>query len=182
MRREWLKRRTKSVNPNADQEITQEMQMVKNIVLVCFVALIASACDSTGIYDQNISTDNEAWNRKSVARFEVNITDTLSANNVYINLRNTSDYPNSNLYLFVTTTAPNGATIKDTLECILADSYGKWLGKGVGKIKDNQIPYKRMVKFPVSGTYTFEVEQAMRVESLPGIVNVGLRIERAQSN
>ncbi|MBN1990601.1 MAG: gliding motility lipoprotein GldH [Bacteroidales bacterium] len=156
------------------------MQTVKIIALACFIALIASACDSNGVFDQNISTENEVWNRKNIARFEVDITDTTLANNLYVNLRNTTDYPNSNLYLFVTTTAPNGAVIRDTLECILANSYGKWLGKGIGKIKDNQILYKRMVRFPVAGAYTFEVEQAMRVDKLPGIVNVGLRIETVQ--
>jgi len=82
--------------------------------------------------------------------------------------------------LFIKTVFPNGKFSNDTLECVLADEKGKWLGTGLGDIYDNQIPFKRNVRFPMAGTYRFEIEQGMRTETVPLIMDVGLRIEKAE--
>jgi gliding motility-associated lipoprotein GldH len=68
----------------------------------------------------------------------------------------------------------------DTLDCILADEKGKWLGSGIGDIYDNQIPFKRNVRFPLPGTYSFEIQQGTRKDDIPLIMDVGLRIEKAE--
>jgi gliding motility-associated lipoprotein GldH len=94
-------------------------------------------------------------------------------------VRNTSLYPMSNLYLFITTIAPSGHSIRDTVEVILADEKGKWLGSGLGDIWDLQQLYKENVRFAQQGRYIFEYEQAMRTEKLPFILDVGLRVEKA---
>ena len=83
-----------------------------------------------------------------------------------------------NLFLFVTTTSPNGSTLRDTFECYLADERGKWTGSGWGDIYDNQFIYKGNIRFPVSGVYTFEYVQAMRTDKLDYISDIGLRIEK----
>jgi gliding motility-associated lipoprotein GldH len=88
-------------------------------------------------------------------------------------------YPFSNLYLFITTTAPSGDFVKDTVDVILADEKGKWKGRGLGDIWDLQQLYKQNVRFAQRGTYHFEYVQAMRMEKLPFILDVGLRVEKA---
>ena len=73
---------------------------------------------------------------------------------------------------------PNGGLLKDTVNCVLADNRGKWLGKGVGDLWDLRIPYVGGFKFAQSGKYIISLEQAMRVEDgLKGITDVGLRVE-----
>jgi gliding motility-associated lipoprotein GldH len=54
------------------------------------------------------------------------------------------------------------------------------MGKGVGDLWDNQLLFKPSVKFPQAGKYKIEYEQAMRVDPLPYITDVGLRVERVQ--
>ncbi|HOP03402.1 MAG TPA: gliding motility lipoprotein GldH [Tenuifilaceae bacterium] len=141
------------------------------------ISIIITSCDNYDIYNQNIMIPNEVWHMDSIAHFNVNISDTVSSHNIYINLRNTVNYPNSNLYLFIETHAPTGAKLRDTMECILANSRGEWLGKGFGRIRDNQIPYKVEIRFPSQGDYHFSIQQAMRVRELKEVVSVGLRIE-----
>jgi gliding motility-associated lipoprotein GldH len=102
----------------------------------------------------------------------------VSLHNVYINIRNASGYAYSNLYLFLDTKYPNNSMSRDTIECILADPSGKWLGDGSGDIWDNQILFKKNVRFKQIGTYKFRYEQAMRMPKLPMIMDVGLRIEK----
>lgn len=153
--------------------------MLKNkFLIVLFSALALASCDKKGVYEGNISTSNSIWAKNNVAKFIAPINDTVSYHNIYINLRNTTDYQNCNLFLFIATTAPSGATQLDTIECFLADDQGKWLGKGFGYIRDSQIPYKRSIRFPQKGDYKFEIKQAMRTDTLTGISSVGVRIEK----
>jgi gliding motility-associated lipoprotein GldH len=70
--------------------------------------------------------------------------------------------------------------VKDTIEVILADNRGKWLGSGLGDIWDLQQIYKENIRFAQQGRYTFEYQQAMRTEKLPFILDVGLRVEKVK--
>ncbi len=151
-----------------------------NLTIVIILFFAFTSCDRTGVYEENIDTSNSTWAENNIAKFIAPIEDTVSYNNIYINIRNTTDYPNCNLFLFIATTSPAGATQIDTIECSLADDQGKWLGKGFGYIRDNQIPYKRNVRFPQKGDYKFEIKQAMRTDSLIGISSVGVRVEKSK--
>jgi gliding motility-associated lipoprotein GldH len=150
-----------------------------NRIFIALSLLIGfSSCDSKRIFEENTEISNSVWDASEKVKFEVTITDTISGNNVLINIRHAGFYPYSNLFLFVNTTFPNGKTTRDTVECMLADDKGKWFGKGLGDLWDARILFKRNVRFSQSGTYIFEYEQAMRVEQLPGVMDVGLRIEK----
>ena len=119
------------------------------------------------------------WNKENIIQFKVNISDTVSSHNIYINLRNGSKYPYSNIFLFITTHAPNGVSVRDTFEITLADNRGKWLGKGIGNAFSNQVLYLKNVRFPYRGIYVFDIEQAMWNIKLAHIIDVGLRIEKS---
>lgn len=152
----------------------------KLIMLGMGIALCLCSCDPTRVYEQYKNIPAEGWEKDSVAIFNVKVEDTLSMNNVYINLRNTSSYPFSNIYLFVRATAPTGAYTIDTVEYMLADQFGRWQGKGFSKILDNRLIFRKFVRFPRSGIYRIEIQQGMRMEVLPHVSDVGLRIEKAE--
>lgn len=140
--------------------------------------ILLSSCDSKRVYEQNVDIPENIWDKDKPVYFDVPITDTVSLHNVYINIRNASGYGYSNIYLFLDTKYPNNTISRDTIECILADPSGKWLGDGSGDIWDNQILFKKNVRFRQIGTYKFRYEQAMRMPKLPMIMDVGLRIEK----
>jgi gliding motility-associated lipoprotein GldH len=151
---------------------------IYNIALL-LIFLVFNGCDNQAIYDQSIPIKDEIWNRDNVLEFQVEIQDSIRPNDFYIQLRNTTDYPYSNLYFFLDTEFPNGEIIRDTIQCILAEPNGKWIGEGLGKIKSNRILLRNNVRFPYSGYYLFRVEHAMRVVDLAGIADFGIRIELA---
>ncbi|HOY38161.1 MAG TPA: regulatory iron-sulfur-containing complex subunit RicT [Bacteroidales bacterium] len=148
------------------------------LAIVFLISSFSISCDRNKIYEKYIKIDNMVWNDKNYIRFEKEITDTVSRHNIYILVRNATQYRYGNLWVFVSTTAPNGNKDTDTVECVLADKNGKWLGDGMGDLWDNEILWKRNVTFPYQGNYVFQFEQGMRIENLPGILDVGLRIER----
>ena len=144
------------------------------------VAILFPACDSKRYFEENKAIFKGSWKSEEKAHFDVQITDTLSRYDFFLNVRNSVDYPYSNLYLFIHTTNPVGKKSQDTVECQLSDYAGKWLGSGFGSIKFNRFLIQKGVNFRQKGRYTFEIEQAMRVKELKGIVDVGVRIEKEQ--
>lgn len=144
------------------------------------VALICmTSCDPKRLYEKNEKIVNNNWDQNVPLVFLVNITDTAQPDNVYINVRNAGFYEFSNLFLFINTRFPQGQMERDTVECVLASPDGKWLGEGLGDIFDNRILFKKDVRFPQAGEYRFELIQAMRINPLPGIMDAGIRIEKA---
>lgn len=147
---------------------------------ICLFLLVLS-CDSNKVFEEYIEVENANWQKENIANFEFEAMDTVTAHNLYINIRNTGDYAFSNIYLFVTMQGPDGGLLKDTVNCILANNRGKWLGKGVGDLWDLKMPYVGGFKFAKKGKYIVSFEQAMRVENgLKGITDVGLRVEKTK--
>ncbi len=135
-------------------------------------------CGNHSLVNESMNVDENSWDVNQKLKIDINIDDTSSTYNFYINVRNTADYKYSNFFLFIKTTFPDGKTAIDTLECILADISGKWIGKGNDKIKDNRILFKKDAIFPAKGKYVFEIEHAMRDKIISGIKSVGLQIEK----
>jgi gliding motility-associated lipoprotein GldH len=161
--------------------IKGELSKLNLFSLLLSMILFFSSCDKTVVYEKNISIPDYKWEINNILRLEADISDTVNPHNVYINVRNGSGYEFSNLFLFMTTITPKGLVAHDTLELTLADARGKWLGSGSGDVWDNRILFKRNFKFPEAGIWHFELQQAMRVNPLPQVMDAGMRIEKSPS-
>lgn len=139
--------------------------------------LHTQSCDSGMVYDQYIPTENGMWSWRDAMEFKVDISDTVSMHNIYLQVRHTVEYPMSNLYMFVHVKSPSGQHLKDTINLVLAAPDGKWTGKGNSNIRELMLLYRKQSKFSIPGIYVFTLEQAMREPELP-VCDVGVRIER----
>lgn len=156
----------------------EEMKIMIKIAVAISLMVSVLSCGVPAMYERVTNMPGEQWNRDSVLMFEVPVSDTVGAYDIVFCNRITGQYPYSNMFLFVTIVAPDRTHQTDTLECILADKRGKWLGSGFGNVWSNNVIYKHNVIFPKSGTYTFCFEQAMRTENLEHVLDAGLRIEK----
>jgi gliding motility-associated lipoprotein GldH len=152
------------------------------VFLFSFLLAVAlTSCDDNVLYEENREIANDGmWNMKEKLVFDFEVPDTTTHYNFYFNVRNTDEYNFSNLYVFFHTTFPNGKMGNDTVEFPLMDQAGRWLGDGQGDIHDCRLIFRQNVRFPLAGKYHMEVEQAMRMEQLPGIISAGIRIERVE--
>lgn len=151
---------------------------MKHIFKAILLITILVSCDSKRVYEEYKTIDPAGWNKDSLARFDVPITDTVQGNNIYINIRNKGNYPYSNIWLFMEVTDPTGKLLTDTVEYTLADKTGKWRGSGIGDLFDNQFVYRQHVTFEHPGVYHFSIQQGMRAKNLKGIHDIGLRVEK----
>ena len=155
---------------------------MKNFFFFTLITLGLCSCDPNKIYESNVKIPAEGWQHTDHARFEVEITDTITPCNIYINVRNNSKYKYMELWLFVDVYSPFGFMERDTAKIMLADHRGKWLGNGIGNKYDTRYFFRRNIRFPATGKFVFEYEQATRDELLPGIDDIGLRIEKETIN
>lgn len=148
----------------------------KTGLVILSIALLLVGCTDV-MFQQSEQIPNKNWEQGRNISFDVEVLDTMKSFDFYIDLRTESTYSYANIFMFVNTTFPSGKTARDTVECILADKTGRWLGTGLGDIKDNHILFKENIRFPNAGTYTFEFEQGMREDQLAGILDLGISIE-----
>ncbi len=153
--------------------------MRNSIISLFFIVLhawMSQGCAPDPLYDHTKKVPGSVWNEDESIRFEVPVEDTNYLYRFFLNIRHSTDYRYANLFFFINTTFPDGTQARDTVECLLADKTGKWLGRGITNIRDYQVMLRSGLRFPQKGTYVFEFEQAMREQELAGIKDIGLRI------
>jgi len=148
-------------------------------ITVLFV-LALFACNNKVVFEQYQRIPDKTWHKDSVLNFTIAVDDTVANNNFLINVRNDVNYKYSNLWLFLQIEQPDGKTINDKFEIVLADPSGKWLGSGFSGLKTREVVYRRNVFFPVSGEYKVSIQQGMRENNLKGISDIGIRIEAVE--
>ena len=139
-----------------------------------------NSCGDFPVYNSSIEIEPDGWSIDNPASFEWDIVDLDLKYDALIDIRHNSDYPYSNLYLFLELTRPNGHQKLDTLECKLADERGRWYGSGMGDIIDHRVSFKENFEFPIHGKYRLKIEHGMRQDPLVGVTDIGLRIEKSQ--
>ena len=159
--------------------------MNRRALLILPVAILFGGCAKDVVFQEDAQTPSGVWERGWNPAFAFDIADTITAHDVYLDVRHTGDYPFSNLYTFVKLMGPSGESLTDTVECTLADASGRWYGKGLGFISSDRfqahVLYKLRNRFPRKGRYTITLEQAMRTEKLQGVIDVGVSVERSKS-
>ncbi|MCS6833422.1 MAG: gliding motility lipoprotein GldH, partial [Flammeovirgaceae bacterium] len=102
-------------------------------------------------------------------------------------LRNTLSYPYYNIYVQYALRNAQGDTLKTaTVEWMLMHSktgypFGKVAypeGNGVGYYYDHLFPLFSNYQFPDTGIYHVSFKQYMRLDTLPHIHAIGLRIQK----
>lgn len=145
--------------------------------LMCLIFIgILMGCDDAVVYENNQSFTDNTWVYDDPKTFSFEIKDSLMPIKLSVNLRTTTSYAYSNIYMFMHSNYPNGYSDIDTLEFFLADPKGNWLGDNSGTVVENRAMLSKGT-FPTTGIYTFKLEQAMRNDSLSEILDVGIRVE-----
>lgn len=154
--------------------------ILKFVATTIMIIVTLQNCSNSSVYQQNHSFEKEQWHKDSIITFNVEIVDTNQVYNLFFNTRITSQYAYSNMFLFFTTNFATNKKITDTIEYTLALPNGKWLGKGFGNVWTYKMPYRKYIKFPYVGNYTFTIEQAMRTEVLEHVLDAGISIEKVK--
>ena len=156
-------------------------RLVKWILPVTMCAIVAAGCrdvSSLNTFEKHVVIPGYDWKDSYRPAFSFRITDTTARYNIEITLRHTGDYPFSNLWVVISSAFEGTRPVARRVELPLADKQGRWLATGMDNIFLHRIPIQRNARFDKAGTYHFSIEQNMRVNPLPDVMSVGLRVEK----
>ncbi len=149
--------------------------MLKSIVVFVLLLSVVS-CQNA---DEKVlvnAVDNQ-WKKNNAQTFSFDINDAQNLKNMMFVVRNNNNYPYSNLRLIASVEHNKKKISTDTLNYVLAKPNGEWIGTGFGDTKEIVFQYKLNYKFPENGKYSVKVVQAMRRNVLPGIEDIGIKIQ-----
>jgi gliding motility-associated lipoprotein GldH len=142
-----------------------------------------TACDDDRVFEQITDFGSREWLVSDKPTFEFEIDNSGAQYNLYCNIRNSVSYPYSRFFFTYYLEDSTGTELKkDLVGQLLFDAKtGEPFGKsGIGDLYDHQILLLKNHQFPRKGKYRVKFEQFMRMDTLPGILAVGLRVERAR--
>lgn len=152
------------------------------IFILCIVICLASCGVKSSFYQKQVPIPGARWSSAFQPGFKVEIKNVTARYNVSLLMRHDEAYPNANLWFRLKVKAPGDSVFRDggRIEKQLANAAGEWLGKGMGGIWEERIaiPVREAPQFKQPGLYEIKIEQLMRNDPLPSVLNVGLRIER----
>jgi len=158
---------------------------IKTLLIVFFAIIFLGCNNNNNIYREFVNL-GKSWSLSKKVKFSIDSSSFIHENdyNIYIHLRNNNEYQFNNIFLIATIKDSINIIDKDTLEYAMADSEGKWLGKGFLSLKESKLWWKKDYNFPEVNSIIFEIDQAIRrngnqyqEKDLKGIVDIGLSIE-----
>lgn len=157
------------------------MKSRESILLLFTLVLLglASCQDTQTVADNNFEIAGHNWSYTEKVQVPVMIENPDLPYNLYVNLRLTSRYKYSNIFLLIHIVGPDGKKTTERKEFKVALPDGEWLGSGSGDLYSFQMPFKEKFKFPLKGKYVIELEQNMRDNPLNNISDAGVRVEKA---
>jgi gliding motility-associated lipoprotein GldH len=146
------------------------------------VALVfLASCDDARVYEKVFDFEQRQWVVDEKPEFEFVIDDVSNRYNVYCNVRNSVSYPYSRLFFTYYLLDSTGVEIQKNLisEFLFDAKTGEPRGKsGIGDLYDHQLTLLKEYQFSTPGKYKIALEQFMRMDTLAGILAVGIRVEK----
>src|SRR5579872_4999625 len=66
---------------------------------VAAIALVLAGCDSRRVFEDNVEFQNRSWRISEPAQFEFRIADRTKKYNLFLNIRNSLDYPFARIFV-----------------------------------------------------------------------------------
>lgn len=152
---------------------------MKNLFLALSICSIFTlfSCGPDYIYEETFEISNGEWTYSDTLNFDVEITDTLEIYNLYLDIEHSVDYSKQNIYIMIHTQFPSGERIKERVAIDFSDKAGQWYGDCDSETCSLRVNVQQGAFFNLAGKHIFTIEQFMRLDPLPGINSISLRIE-----
>lgn len=148
------------------------------VVLILLVGSCWVSCKQVDLYERLKNIPGGSWNLDKKVSFEIEIKDSTREYYLYTTIRHTALYPYRNIWVRLGLRMPgaDSATTQD-FNIPLANNE-KWLGVGINDVYDRRVRLlSGPVRFPKTGMVEFTLQQIMRDNPLPGILQAGIRVE-----
>ena len=143
-------------------------------------SLWLTSCTSIDLYEKVVPIPKHQWQASFKPTFAFNIKDTAVPYQLYFIVRHNNKYNYNNVWVRLEAKGPVDTLQKINVELPLANKEG-WLGTGMDDVFEHRVAFAldpEKFNFSKPGQYLFTLEQIMRDDPLPEVMNVGIRIEK----
>ncbi len=152
--------------------------ILKNLLYFFVVTIICTACNKINVFEKRVTIPNHKWDKSFIPKFTFDNTVSNKQNYLFAIVRHSNNYPYNNIYVKLTISNAKDSTITKEINIPLTKNNAnkEWANKGMDDIYE--------IKYPLApfggdaGKYTFTLENIMRDNPLPEVLDIGLRLER----
>lgn len=146
---------------------------IKNLILLIATAIIGflSACNGSTETGEFHSVDADGWKYGDTLSFNIEAPDSVICGDIAIVVRHTAAYPYSNIWLELNY-PQSDRIVSDSINVVLADNFGNWLGRGAGLSFQRADTIVRNISLTTPSEIT--LRHIMRVDNLTDIEQIGV--------
>lgn len=148
--------------------------------LLASILLLLStlSCNGDKAYYQYRQIERGEWHRDSLLLFTTDSLFQLEGPSLAISLEITSNnrYPYRDLWMLVEQNISDTLFRADTLQILLADEKGQFLGSSAGGLHQLSVPYIRLKVDEPIRPFQVRIRHLMADDPLPGIEKAGIKV------
>jgi gliding motility-associated lipoprotein GldH len=153
--------------------------MKSKLPLFIMLVILLTSCINSGQYHHSQSIPSNGWNIGNTLHFEDSISNDLTENLKFeVDLRHNTSYPYSNLWLYIRTSTSDGNVRMDTVNWVLANTSGHWLGTGWGSLYSLNYRLRDLTirKGATKRWFKIDIRHGLRDDVIKGVENIGVKI------
>ena len=117
------------------------------VLSAVLLSLLSGCSDDNVHFEEYYAIPDQDWYQRNQVTFEFDIPDTEQRYDLYFNLRHNKAFEWKNIWVFLTFEVPGGQMDRDTLEFVLQDGQGRWLGTSSGDLRDGSFLFKTNTRY-----------------------------------
>ncbi|MEM1134690.1 MAG: gliding motility lipoprotein GldH [Bacteroidota bacterium] len=151
---------------------------MKKLILLPIMLFLFS-CNENRLINQYEGVPQLNWEKNYIPSYTLNIEDAAAKYKVMIGLRHISEISYGEVLVNLKMTIPSGEVIETPYILELRDkTSGELKGSAMGDITDIEVAVEENFTFPESGEYKFSISHQMEQETLSGVMEVGLVVDK----
>lgn len=154
------------------------MKILSSTLIILLVAL--TSCGDKPVFDKFEKVKNSVWTYDQKMVFPVQIDDASRLYDFKIVVRTTTEYEYNNMWVFLSTTTPDGQVSREPFEIKITYDDGSWVGEKSGTIVETSLHFNRR-QLPEAGKYTFTIEQGITEEKLKNVLDLGFVVQKVET-
>jgi gliding motility-associated lipoprotein GldH len=148
-------------------------------LVIIAIIFLSIGCNKIAVYEKITTLPQHSWKANEPLQFDIEITDTNSYYQLYYVLRHTNDYPFNNLFVQTKFTTPGDTAKMIQEEIVLTDGNKTWLGQRFNNVIEQRLASNSVLVKPTKpGLFTVQLTNIMRLNPLPNLMQVGVRVQK----
>lgn len=155
------------------------MRVAKNTFFILLLGILFAGCGPKVIHEEKIQLD-EVWTYSDQYDFSFDVTDTMPAYDIILNVEHDKFFPYQNIYTKINTRFPNNKDAEHVISLNLTDNENQWVGDCGSKYCSAALVLSEKIYFSLPGKYVISLKQYGRTDSLAGVKSLQLLVQETE--